>query len=505
MSNEAWRLLNGEDRDERGHIRWRCEICKALGHAADECDQADCDTCLNAGLDNRGHWAGSPLCPAYSAKRRAIEAELLRSRRGEEAAAKAAGGGGGFADAKAADVDYAGAAIGGTDAEPLGIIPPPPVPPPEDLPWEVLEQLIASQPPRISFDAALKQGRDVHGLSAQDLLTFVEETRAFDRDCAALGGAVDASRGRLAPELRGRLSGIVTKSVLEVKRAIKGSRKKLKRLQTKMRRLEDAASAEESGRRMYQGAAADWRRAIKAVVQDPASRALDVAAAFTAIAENVAVGGEDAGWHKDGIVALARVCKEARGRAHGKQEGWTPDIALALRDALKATAGMYSSSGGSGGGSGGSGGGGGGDPTRCSACRQLRDMKVRFPEAWKTSPRRLTLALRNPCLCGLLVCGACRTAHKDTCTYDYRGCYDCGQTGHISRDCPDYGCFNCGEEDHITRECPYHLGTMEVKDGDGGDGGDSGDNDDHGEPPPPSALQRQLSDEGKQLLAHALA
>ena len=130
MSNEAWRLRNGEDRDERGHIRWRCEICKALGHAADECDQADCDTCLNEGLDNRGHWAGSPLCPAYSAKRRAIEAELMRSRRGEEAAAKAAGGGGGFADAKAADVDYAGAAIGGTEAEPLGIIPPPPVPPP---------------------------------------------------------------------------------------------------------------------------------------------------------------------------------------------------------------------------------------------------------------------------------------------------------------------------------------------------------------------------------------
>jgi hypothetical protein len=32
----------------------------------------------------------------------------------------------------------------------------------------------------------------------------------------------------------------------------------------------------------------------------------------------------------------------------------------------------------------------------------------------------VTLALRNPCACGLLVCGACRAAHEDTCTYDYR-------------------------------------------------------------------------------------
>lgn len=40
----------------------------------------------------------------------------------------------------------------------------------------------------------------------------------------------------------------------------------------------------------------------------------------------------------------------------------------------------------------------------------------------------------------------------------YRRCFNCGKMGHISADCTkpagNKACYNCGEDGHIARDCP---------------------------------------------------
>lgn len=55
-------------------------------------------------------------------------------------------------------------------------------------------------------------------------------------------------------------------------------------------------------------------------------------------------------------------------------------------------------------------------------------------------------------------CKNCGKTHLGVCLKGKAVCYNCGQEGHISPNCPspkkNHGCFVCGSTDHMVKNCP---------------------------------------------------
>lgn len=56
------------------------------------------------------------------------------------------------------------------------------------------------------------------------------------------------------------------------------------------------------------------------------------------------------------------------------------------------------------------------------------------------------------------LCAKCKKKHSGECLAKSGGCFRCGKTDHVIRDCPSKDsptvCFGCGESGHIRFKCP---------------------------------------------------
>ena len=57
-------------------------------------------------------------------------------------------------------------------------------------------------------------------------------------------------------------------------------------------------------------------------------------------------------------------------------------------------------------------------------------------------------------------CAKCGKSHSRACRVAGSGCYSCGQSGHVIRDCPKKGliCFHCNQTGHKRVNCPMLQG-----------------------------------------------
>ncbi|KAH7470941.1 hypothetical protein KRP22_003185 [Phytophthora ramorum] len=97
------------------------------------------------------------------------------------------------------------------------------------------------------------------------------------------------------------------------------------------------------------------------------------------------------------------------------------------------------------------------DQRKCHNCGQAGHIRRDCPEA-PSQEGGFSGGFNSGAAC--FGCG--KTGHlKRDCPTGGRACHNCGQVGHIRRDCPEDvqppKCHNCGESGHLRRDCPQEL------------------------------------------------